>query len=115
MTINAAAFGLLDWDMRTLAAFPILLQDSDLIAQKLGSFASCMSNQGFLFGEFQLEFFAQERSNASLDLFGFSFGANEGQGKIIGVPTIFQSSIVWIMGVHSGKLLGLFSQCLGSL
>src|SRR5260370_34823933 len=37
------------------------------------------------------------------------------QAEIIGIPTVLEPSIVWVVDVVSRESLGLFSQALGSL
>src|SRR6266446_4192450 len=74
-----------------------------------------MRDQRFAFGEFELEFFTQERPELLLDLFGLCFRASKAQAEIIGIPTILESPIVWVVNVVSRQSLCLFSQALSSL
>ena len=74
-----------------------------------------MSNERFGLGELELEGFAQKLPDALFDFFGFRFGASECQNKVIGVPTVFESSEAGIAGVFGGKCLSLFPHVLSSL
>ena len=56
---------------RSLCALFIIMQPSDLIAQEPCSLASRMGDERLFLGEFQLEFFSQERLESLLDRFGF--------------------------------------------
>ena len=70
-----------------LIAVRILLNGMDFVVEKPRCFCLCMSNQGFGFREFELEFLSQEGSEALLDLLCFLLWANHSQDKVIRVAT----------------------------
>ena len=45
----------------------VFVAGRNVIVEESRRLGSCMSNQGFLFGEFELEFFLQERFDAVFD------------------------------------------------
>ena len=81
----------------------------DMIVEESRRFGSCVSNQGFLFGEFELEFFLQERFDAMFDFLRLRLWSNKPKYPVIRVPTIPQAPVVRIVGVLRRKLLCHFS------
>jgi len=77
------------------------------IVEKPRGFCPGMGNQGFGLGEFQLEGLTQEVSQPLLDGLCFRLWTDETQQKIIGIPTIPQPSVVWVVGDDRRKPLCL--------
>ena len=80
-----------------MIALRILLDGMDFIVEKPRCFCSCMGNQRFGLGKFELEFLLQEGSEAVLDFLRFLLWANKSQQKVIGIPTVPESSIVGVV------------------
>src|SRR5215831_94160 len=98
-----------------LRPFAIFLSDRDFVAEKSCRAASRMRDERLFLREFELEFCVQERSELLFDLFGFCFRSGKTEHEIIGVPTISEPSVVWVLGVVRREPLSLSSYLLGSL
>ena len=78
----------------------VALECGDMVAQELCGFRTRMSNERFGLGEFQLEVFLQKRSKLPLDLLGFFLWTNKTQQKVIGISTIPEPPIIWVVRVY---------------
>src|SRR6266699_870619 len=93
-------------------SFRVVLKDGDFVPEELGSLASCMGNQGFLFGESELEFLTQKDGQLSFDLLCFCFGTDKSQGEVIGIATIVEPPIAGVLGVFGGEMLSRLAEAL---
>src|SRR6266581_5091540 len=88
-----------------LWAAGVFVAGRDVIVQKSCCFRSCVSNQGFLFREFKLEFFPQERFDARLDFLSLRFWPDKPKYPVVRVSTVPQSPVVGIIRVLRWELL----------
>ena len=72
-----------------------------------------MGDQCLFWREHQFEFFSQEGTELLLDFLSFRLWSRESESKVIGVTTIAQPSVCWIMGGDGGDLAHALSDVPG--
>src|SRR5579864_4055004 len=92
------------------ALLGIALHRSDFVSQKMGGFASRVSDERLLFGETQAQFLAQKRSHLPLDVLCLLLWPREGEAESVGLADVFEPPVVRLLRIDGGKPLELFSQ-----
>ena len=72
-----------------------------------------MSNQGLLLGEGQLEFPVQILFELAFDSLSFRLRSDVSDAPIVGIPSIFQPSVVGVAGIKGGYVLRLLAHLHG--
>jgi hypothetical protein len=77
----------------------VFVDGVDVIPQEVCLLRSGMGNQRLRFGEFQPEYFMQERVQTALYRLRFCPRADESYQEIIGVPTVAQAAVVGVVRI----------------
>src|SRR5260370_24110312 len=94
------------------AALGVVLDDGDFVSQEFCCLRPGVGDERLCFREFQLQFVTQKRGELLLDLFCLRLWTDETQKKIVSIPTIPESSVLWVLRVEGRHVSSPFFQCL---
>src|SRR5215469_4703248 len=93
------------------SSLAIFMKRVNFVSQEVCYLCSRVCDERFGFGHFQLELLLQECANLLLNILGFCFWSDKSEQKVVCIPYIFQSSKVWIVGVHRWQQHRLLLYC----
>lgn len=89
--------------------FYVGLLVDDFVSEKSRCLARRVSNQGFVFREFELKIGMEPFSDGAFDVLGLVLGTDEAKQKVVCVPNVPKPPIVGIVWVFGWKLLELLA------
>src|SRR6266700_3266735 len=93
-------------------ALGVVLDGGDFVPQEFCGLRSGVGDERLCFREFQLQFVTQKRGELLLDLFCLCLWTNKTQKKVVSIPTIPESSVLWVLRVERRQVASPLFQCL---